>query len=298
MSVLFSNYAMGTLSAQATSGATSISSARFASLPVIASPDIAWLTLDPPGLFGAPEIVLVTAHTSSSTSITVTRAQQGTSARQHEAGTAWAMQPTDRHFDGVKWIGTSAPSNPVAWQTLWMDTTTAKQRLKIYNGSAWKIIEGDMPHFELRVATTWTTDGTNAQCPSWDTEDVDTDGFHTSTNKEAVIPTGLGGKYMFSYGVICQSEAASYQRSAWVDVNVAATAFPTSSTGRRFAHNSCPGDASAGAVALTGAAIIDVAAGDNVRVKTYTGSGTKTWGQAASREDLCHFSGVMISHDP
>jgi hypothetical protein len=85
---------------------------------------------------------------------------------------------------------TTAPSSPVLGQQ-WLDTTS--NRLKIWNGSAWRIMGGTMPSFELRSGLTWTTDGTNATEPTWDQEDKDSDGFHSSTDKFITIPTGLGG---------------------------------------------------------------------------------------------------------
>lgn len=75
-----------------TAGATTINSADFASLPVITFPDNVYIILDPYATSGAPEIVRVTAHTAGSTSITVTRGQQGTTARQHASGTFWTVQ--------------------------------------------------------------------------------------------------------------------------------------------------------------------------------------------------------------
>jgi hypothetical protein len=53
--------------------------------------------LDPEGVNGAPEIVKVTAHTAAATSVTVTRAQQGTTARAHPVSSVWvhALTETD-----------------------------------------------------------------------------------------------------------------------------------------------------------------------------------------------------------
>lgn len=81
-----------------TAVATTVNSARFALLPVVLFPETLYIILDPLGVSGQPEIVLVTAHTAGSTSITVIRAQQGTVARAHPQvngfGAAWQLQTT------------------------------------------------------------------------------------------------------------------------------------------------------------------------------------------------------------
>lgn len=90
MATLYRNFLAGTTTDNPlSSGATTINSSGFASLPVVSGSDVMWLVLDPDATAGAPEIVKVTAHTASATSVTVTRAQQSTSARSHASGTTW-----------------------------------------------------------------------------------------------------------------------------------------------------------------------------------------------------------------
>lgn len=84
---LYVNFADGMLDQAADSSSTVLESTMFQSLPVVASPDTLSLTLDPRGEDGAPEVVTVTAHTSSSAQVTVLRAQEGTAARSHAPGT-------------------------------------------------------------------------------------------------------------------------------------------------------------------------------------------------------------------
>lgn len=88
-----------------TNVATTLNSAALASLPAIASPDIAVLVLDPTGSAGAPEVVYVTAHTGSATSATISRAQEGSAARQHASGIAWVHGPTLYDFKGWRLEG-------------------------------------------------------------------------------------------------------------------------------------------------------------------------------------------------
>ncbi|RMF59091.1 MAG: hypothetical protein D6746_08795 [Bacteroidetes bacterium] len=52
------------------------------------------LVLDPDGVNGDPEIVTVTAHSASGTTVTVTRGAEGTTARQHGSGTKWVLAAT------------------------------------------------------------------------------------------------------------------------------------------------------------------------------------------------------------
>jgi hypothetical protein len=101
MATLYENFQGGTVSNDPlTSGATTINSTAFQYLPTVAAPDVMYLTLDPEGVAGAPEIVKVTAHASSATSVTVVRAQQDTSARSHDLGTVWVHGLTEVDADG------------------------------------------------------------------------------------------------------------------------------------------------------------------------------------------------------
>lgn len=88
MATLFRNFIAGAITDNPlSSGATVINASVFASLPAVVAPDILRLTLDPEATAGAPEIVHVTAHTASSTAVTVLRGQGGTTARSHIQGT-------------------------------------------------------------------------------------------------------------------------------------------------------------------------------------------------------------------
>lgn len=102
MATLYRNFLAGTITdAPLTNVATTINSANFANLPVVAAPDIMWITLDPDAVDGAPEIVKVTAHSSSATSITVVREQQGTTARQHAVDTDWRHSATQTDLESI-----------------------------------------------------------------------------------------------------------------------------------------------------------------------------------------------------
>lgn len=76
------------------SGGTTLTSTGLTSLPVIAAPDIAVIVIDPAGSGGAPEVVYVTAHSSSADSATIVRAREGSSAREHASTIPWVHGPT------------------------------------------------------------------------------------------------------------------------------------------------------------------------------------------------------------
>lgn len=71
---------------------TTLNSAGLANLAAVSSTE-AIIVLDPNRVAGAPEIVVVTAHTGSATSATIQRGQFGTAARQHLLGTEWVHGP-------------------------------------------------------------------------------------------------------------------------------------------------------------------------------------------------------------
>lgn len=73
-------------------------SAELANLPAIDATEYCAITLDPSSDDGAPEVVYVTAHTASSTSATITRGEEGSSQREHLAGTTWKHATTKVDF--------------------------------------------------------------------------------------------------------------------------------------------------------------------------------------------------------
>jgi hypothetical protein len=100
MTTLYENFLAGTITDSPLSDvATTINSTNFASLPVVSGSDIMYLVLDPDASGGAPEVVTVTAHSTSATSVTVTRAAQSTTARSHVSGTVWRAAFTKADAD-------------------------------------------------------------------------------------------------------------------------------------------------------------------------------------------------------
>jgi hypothetical protein len=106
MSAIYTNLQTGTITDNPlTNSATTVNSAAFATLPVIAAPDFMWLTLDPTSVAGTPEIVKITTHTNAATVCTIVRGQQtgqgGGAARQHLLSTKWAVAATANDLDDL-----------------------------------------------------------------------------------------------------------------------------------------------------------------------------------------------------
>jgi hypothetical protein len=83
-------------------GGVTLNSAALADLIAIADPNFIAITLDPEKEDGAPEIIWVTAHTGASTSATILRAQEGTTAREHLSGTKFVVALTADAVEGLE----------------------------------------------------------------------------------------------------------------------------------------------------------------------------------------------------
>jgi len=118
MARLRRNFASGTITDNPlTAGATTINSAGFSGLPVVAAPDIMTLVLDPLGTGGIPEVAYVTAHTAAATAVTVVRGQEstygGSGARQHAQGVPWIV--ADTAANGLDDTGWQTPTLLNSW---------------------------------------------------------------------------------------------------------------------------------------------------------------------------------------
>lgn len=137
-----------------TNVATTINSAAFASMQSVSGSERLVLILDPTGSAGAPEIVHVTAHASGSTSMTVLRGQEGSTARQHAQGTTWRHGPTAIDFPAIKPSSSLLLSHEVYEGRLRFDTDTDK--LYVYDGATWQTVWEPNPAW-----TSWTPTWTN-----------------------------------------------------------------------------------------------------------------------------------------
>lgn len=115
-----------------TNVATTMNSAGLANLAAVSSAH-ALVVIDPLRSAGAPECVIVTAHTGSATSATITRGAYGTSARQHASGVLWVHAPNVEDFIRIVTAATR-PSDPYEGQMIF-ETDTNK--LVGYGGTDW-----------------------------------------------------------------------------------------------------------------------------------------------------------------
>lgn len=76
------------------SGTTLNSAGLAAATTAIGSTNHMAITLDPDGIYGAPEIAYITSLTVGATSATILRGQEGTTARAHLIDTPWVHAPT------------------------------------------------------------------------------------------------------------------------------------------------------------------------------------------------------------
>ena len=102
MTKLVADFKYGTLSAGIGASDTTITSAEFADLPVVSSPDTMDIVLNPGEVGGDAEIVTVTAHSSASTSVTVS----SRSGSAHGSGTQWVHAVTAADFNRMGFDGT------------------------------------------------------------------------------------------------------------------------------------------------------------------------------------------------
>lgn len=161
MTVLYENFQVGTITDNPLgSGSTTINSAGFSDLPVVSGGDTMTITLDPEAVNGDPEIVTVTAHSASASSVTVTRASEGTTARSHPSGTEWRNTLTAEGANRLSRLG--------AFCTVRVSTQT------ISDNSATAVL--------------------------FDTEVSDTLGWHsTVTNTDRITPTFAGLYLVMGY---------------------------------------------------------------------------------------------------
>jgi len=93
------NFLGGETDTALTDVATTLSSPALAAMVAVTAPDTMDVVLDPDGIGGAPEIVTVTAHTAASTTATITRGSESTTARAHATGVEWVQAFTTGAWD-------------------------------------------------------------------------------------------------------------------------------------------------------------------------------------------------------
>lgn len=149
-------------------GGTTLNSTALAGLEVVSGSDYAIITIDPDRRYGAPEIVYVTAHTSSATSGTILRAQEGTTAREHVLGTRWIHGPVEDDWDHGNLTGLSDDDHTIYLLATGSRNVTGDQsfrRSASTNRSINVAVTGDtQPRLEIRADgfLTWGPGGSSA----------------------------------------------------------------------------------------------------------------------------------------
>ncbi len=113
---------------------TTMRSAGLVNLEAISSTEHATVTIDPGRTAGAPETVRVSAHTGASTSASVIRGQEGTSARTHSSTERWVHGPTTYDYPLIVSSTSRPSSNIFEGQQIYEDDTND---LMVYDGATW-----------------------------------------------------------------------------------------------------------------------------------------------------------------
>lgn len=100
-------------------GGVTLTSAGLAAMPAIGATEHAAITLDPDGIFGAPEVAYITAHTAGAVTATIARGQETTTARQHDRDVPWIHGPTLRDFP--RFVRASSTADLALAATTWTD---------------------------------------------------------------------------------------------------------------------------------------------------------------------------------
>jgi len=182
-------------------GATTMNSAGLTNLPAVAS-NHAVLILDPLRAAGAPEIVIVTAHTAAATSATITRGAYGTTARQHASGTLWVHAETKDDLIRIVTSGTR-PADQYEGQLIYETDT---DRFVGFDGAAWArttwLTATGRTGWRGRRVANQSISNTTETAVLWDTEDFDSDGFLTPPSGGFLVPAGLGGIYAINTTIV------------------------------------------------------------------------------------------------
>lgn len=266
MAVIYANLQGGTVSDNPLAiGATTVNSAAFADLPEVVAPDVMYLTLDPTGVDGEPEIVQVTAHTSAATSATIVRASQSTTARAHNSGTIWVNAVTKADLDEfLKTVDTANLEDDAVTGAKIADDSIDSQHY--VDGSidtahladdavtTDKITDANVTYDKLGIArfrataTGFTIPGASTPI-DLDTEVTDPDGWHSGTGSALTAPAT--GVYLFVVEVV---EATGSTTSVVLQKNSGTKriiALTSSDTANYYGS---------AVVALTAAEVVEVAA--------------------------------------
>jgi len=211
VAAIYTNFVAGVVDNNPLSNVgTTLNSTGLATLPTVASPDFMWITLDPLAGAGAPEIVKVTTHTAAATSATITRAQQGTTGRQHNLNTVWRTGLTSDDTNDLphrlltakgQLVSASAANTP-AMLTVGANTTILTADSAQSTGLGWAAVQTLAKVCQLRQSTPQSIASSSPTALSFDTETLDVHGWHAGGNPSRITPTVAGWYQAFLTAMI------------------------------------------------------------------------------------------------
>lgn len=173
-----------------TNVATTMNSAGLANLAAVSSAH-ALAIIDPLRSAGAPEMVIVTAHTASATSATITRGAYGTTARQHAQGVLWVHAPSIE--DAIRIVTSSTrPSDPYEGQVAYETDTN---RWAGYDGSTWQPSLHNPPACRVYNTGTQALNNATTTAITFDSERYDTDSIHSTSSNTSRLTFATAGLY-------------------------------------------------------------------------------------------------------
>ena len=177
---LFQDFISFTIDTDPGAAGLSLSGPGLTDLLVVASPDFIALTIDPQEVDGDSEIIWVSVHTSAATTATIIRGQEGTTGRAHNIGTIVKASVTQDSLD--EFLREKAFGGVAAEVPVHDHSAAAEAGLLVFAG--WQLTKSV------------DQDDTGTHDVTWDVEDIDTNGFHTGSNADITVPSGLGGTYL------------------------------------------------------------------------------------------------------
>lgn len=190
-------------------GAVVMNSVLLANLPTVSSAH-AVITLDPLRQNGNPEIVIVTAHTVSATSATITRGAYGTTARTHPQGTVWIHSPMNEDVIPILTSGTR-PADPYRGETIFETDTNryvGRSTADIWQQSG---LFFDPPACRLTKSNTQSLTANTPAIILWDGETFDTDNMHSTVSLTSRITFNTPGIYL----ITCNFRMAGEPTLTW-----------------------------------------------------------------------------------
>lgn len=164
---------VGALDSGIAAADTTISSPGLAALPAIAAPAYVWICMDPLRAAGAPEWMKITAHTAGATTATVTRGEEGSTARDHLTSTDWvhavAASELDAFssFTGCRSFRSAALAVPnAAWTAIPLDAETFDTHGfhdNATNPSRFTVPAGKAGKYRISAQVTWSANATGGR---------------------------------------------------------------------------------------------------------------------------------------